>query len=161
MRDKLLKTMEDMAAQHLKKLDELPPDIGGQIKELSQYDFMDDDARRQFQELMDMLKKHAMQSYARDLVQNFKNMDPSALASIRHLVEAINQMLEQRLRGEEPDFQKFMEQFGDFFGPEPPQNLDELIERLQNQIAQAQSLLDSLSPKDRQAAGRIIGVDDG
>ena len=156
MRDKLLKTMEDMGAQHLKKLDELPPDTGGQIKELSQYDFMDDDARRQFEELMDMLKKHAMQSYARDLVQSFKNMDPNALASIRHLVEAINQMLEQRLRGEEPDFQKFMEQFGGFFGPEPPQNLDELVERLQNQIAQAQSLLDSMSAKDRQALEELL-----
>jgi uncharacterized protein with von Willebrand factor type A (vWA) domain len=156
MRDKLLKTMEDMGAQHMKKLDELPPDTGGQIKELSQYDFMDDDARRQFEELMDMLKKHAMQSYARDLVQSFKNMDPNALASIRHLVEAINQMLEQRMRGEEPDFQKFMEQFGGFFGPEPPQSLDELIERLQNQIAQAQSLLDSMSAKDRQALEELL-----
>jgi len=156
IREKLLKTMEDMAAQHLKKLDELPADTGGQIKELSQYDFMDDDARRQFEELMDMLKRHAMQSYARDLVQSFRNMDPNALASIRHLVEAINQMLEQRLRGEEPDFQKFMEQFGGFFGPEPPQSLDELIERLQNQIAQAQSLLDSMSPEDRQALEELL-----
>ncbi len=156
IREKLLKTMEDMGARHLKKLDELPPDTGGQIKELSQYDFMDDDARRQFEELMDMLKRHAMQSYARDLVQNFKNMDPNALASIRHLVEAINQVLEQRLRGEEPDFQKFMEQFGAFFGPEPPQNLDELVERLQNQIAQAQSLLDSMSSKDRQALEELL-----
>ncbi|MCJ7743161.1 MAG: hypothetical protein MUO99_01185 [Dehalococcoidales bacterium] len=156
IREKLLKTMEDMGARHLKKLDELPPDTGGQIKELSQYDFMDDDARRQFEELMDMLKRHAMQSYARDLVQSFKNMDPNALASIRHLVEAINLMLEQRLRGEEPDFQKFMEQFGAFFGPEPPQSLDELVERLQNQIAQAQSLLDSMSSKDRQALEELL-----
>jgi uncharacterized protein with von Willebrand factor type A (vWA) domain len=156
MRDKLLKTMEDMASQHLKKLDEMPADTGGQIKELSQYDFMDDDARRQFEELMDMLKRHAMQSYARDLVQSFKNMDPNALASIRHLVEAINQMLEQRMRGEEPDFQKFMEQFGGFFGPEPPQNLDELVERLQSQIAQAQSLLESMSAKDRQELEELL-----
>jgi uncharacterized protein with von Willebrand factor type A (vWA) domain len=156
MRDKLLKTMEDMASQHLKKLDELPADTGGQIKELSEYDFMDDDARRQFEELMDMLKRQAMQSYARDLVQSFKNMDPSALAGVRHLVEAINQMLEQRMRGEEPDFQKFMEQFGGFFGPEPPQSLDELVERLQNQIAQAQSLLDSMSAKDRQALQELL-----
>ncbi|HEX9975771.1 MAG TPA: hypothetical protein VGA82_00845, partial [Dehalococcoidales bacterium] len=156
MRDKLLKTMEDMASQHLKKLDELPADTGGQIKELSEYDFMDDDARRQFEELMDMLKRQAMQSYARDLVQSFKNMDPGAMAGVRHLVEAINQMLEQRMRGEEPDFQKFMEQFGGFFGPEPPQSLDELVERLQNQIAQAQSLLDSMSAKDRQALQELL-----
>lgn len=156
VQQRLLKTIEDMAAQNLKKLDELPPDIGGQLKELTQYDFMDEAARRQFQELMEMLKRHAMESYGRDLVQKLKDMDASALAGIRHLVEALNQMLEQRRRGEEPDFDRFMEQFGDYFGPQPPQNLDELMERLQNQIAQAQSLLDSLSQADRESLENVL-----
>lgn len=156
MQQRLLETVEDMAAQNLKKLDELPPDIGGRIRELAQYDFMDEEARRQFQELMDMLKRHAMESYGRDLVQKFKDVDAGTLARIRHLVEALNQMLEQRRRGQEPDFDRFMEQFGDYFGPQPPQNLDELMERLQNQIAQAQSLLDSLSPEDREALEDVL-----
>ena len=156
MQQQLLETVEDMAAQNLKKLDELPPDIGGRIRELAQYDFMDEEARRQFQELMDMLKRHAMESYGRDLVQKFKDVDAGTLARIRHLVEALNQMLEQRRRGQEPDFDRFMEQFGDYFGPQPPQNLDELMERLQSQIAQAQSLLDSLSPEDREALEDVL-----
>ncbi len=156
MREKLRKTVEDMAAQNLKKLDALPPDMGGRIKELSGYDFMDDEARRQFQELMDMLKKQAMESYGRDLVQQLKNMDAGALAGVRHMVEALNQMLEQCLRGEKPDFNGFMEQFGNFFGPQPPESLDELMERLQSQIAQAQSLLKSLSPEDRRALEDIL-----
>ncbi len=147
---RLLKNVEDRAAQNLAKLDALPPDAAGQIKELTDYDFMDEDARNQFKELMDMLKKQAMESYGRDMMQKLKDMDPNALAGMRHMVEALNQMMEQRMRGEEPDFDKFMEEFGDYFGPEPPRNLDELIERMQNQIAQAQSLLDSLSPEDRQ-----------
>jgi uncharacterized protein with von Willebrand factor type A (vWA) domain len=150
MQQKLLQTIEDIAAKNIQKLDELPPDVGGRIKELSQYNFMDDEAARQFRELMDMLKKNAVSSYARDLMQKFQNMDANALSAIRHMVEALNRMLEQRMRGEEPDFQDFMNQFGDFFGPEPPQNLDELIERLQHQMAQAQSLLDSMSPEQRQ-----------
>ncbi len=156
MQQRLLETVEDMAAQNLEKLDELPPDIGGRIRELAQYDFMDEEARRQFQELMDMLKRHAMESYGRDLVQKFKDVDAGTLARIRHLVEALNQMLEQRRRGQEPDFDRFMEQFGDYFGPQPPQNLDELMERLQSQIAQAQSLLDSLSPEDREALEDVL-----
>ena len=156
MQDKLLKKVEDMAAQNLSKLDELPQDVGGKIKELTEYDFMDADARQQFQELLEMLKRHAMQSYARDLTEKLKDMDPSTLANLRHLVEAINQMLEQRMRGEEPDFEKFMEQFGDYFGPQPPQSLDELMERLQNQMAQAQSLLDSLSQEDRESLDNLL-----
>ena len=156
VRQRLLKNIEDRAAQNLAKLDELPSDIGGQIRELTEYDFMDEEARNQFQELMEMLKRHAMESYGRDLVQKYKDMDASTLANIRHLVEALNQMLEQRMRGEEPDFDRFMEQFGDYFGPQPPQNLDELIERLQNQIAQAQSLLNSLSPEDRESLESVL-----
>jgi uncharacterized protein with von Willebrand factor type A (vWA) domain len=150
IQDKLLKNLQERASRNLKKLDDLPSDLGGQIKELDQYDFMDANARRQFQELMDMLKKNAVSSFANDLTQRLQNMDAETLANMRHFVEAINQMLEARRRGEEPDFQSFMEQFGHFFGPNPPQNLDELIERLQSQIAQAQSLMESLSPEDRQ-----------
>jgi uncharacterized protein with von Willebrand factor type A (vWA) domain len=49
-----------------------------------------------------------------------------------------------------------MQQFGGFFGDNPPQNLDELMERLANQIAQAQNLLNSLSPKDRKALQDLL-----
>lgn len=147
---RLLKNIEERAAQNLEKLDNLPPGIGGQIRELTNYDFMDEDARNQFKELMDMLKKHAMEQFGKDLLQQLKSLDPAAMAGIRHMVEAFNQMLEQRMKGEEPDFESFMRDFGNFFGDNPPQSLDELIENLQNQIAQAQSLMDSLSPEVRQ-----------
>ena len=38
MQKKLLETIEDRAARSLEKLDELPPDVGGKIKELTDYD---------------------------------------------------------------------------------------------------------------------------
>jgi uncharacterized protein with von Willebrand factor type A (vWA) domain len=142
MREKLLRNLEERASQNINKLDDLPKDTGGRIKELSQYDFMDGEARHQFQELMDMLKRNAMSSFAKEMTQRLKSMDANSLAAMRHFIEAINQMLEARRRGEEPNFQGFMDQFGEFFGPDKPKNLDELIERLQNQIAQAQSLME-------------------
>jgi len=40
---------------------------------------------------------------------------------------ALNEMISRRERGEDPEFEKFMEKFGDFF-PENPKNLDELLE---------------------------------
>jgi uncharacterized protein with von Willebrand factor type A (vWA) domain len=67
IQDRLLKQLEDMAAQNLERLDNLPGDIGGQIKELTDYDFMDAEAQQKFQELIEMLKQHAMQSYSQDL----------------------------------------------------------------------------------------------
>ncbi|MDP6127913.1 MAG: hypothetical protein QF432_07185, partial [Dehalococcoidales bacterium] len=156
IRQRLLKNVQNRAAQNRARLDELPPDTGGRIKELTDYDFVDEDARNQFKELMDMLKKQAMESYGRDLLQKVKDMDPDSLANMRHMVEALNQMLEQRMRGEEPDFAAFMEQFGDYFGDNPPRDLDELMETLQSQIAQAQSLMDSLSGEDRESLGDLL-----
>jgi len=150
VRQRLLKNIEDRAAQNREKLDNLPSDAGGQIRELNGYDFMDEDARNKFKELMDMLKKHAMEQFGKDLVQQLKDMDPAAMANMRNMLESLNQMMEQRMKGEEPDFDSFMQQFGNFFGDNPPGNLDELAENLQNQIAQAQSLMDSLPSEIRQ-----------
>jgi uncharacterized protein with von Willebrand factor type A (vWA) domain len=156
MQQKMLKRLQDMAGQNMEKLDSLPSDMGGQIKELSKYDFMDADARQQFQELMDTLKRNAMSSYAKNMMQQMQNIDPQTISRIRHMMEALNQMLEDRRNGKEPDFDKFMQQFGDFFGPNPPKNLDELIEQMQRQMAQAQSLLDSLSAEDRQSLENML-----
>ena len=156
MQKRLLKNLEDRAEQNREKLEALPGDVGGRIKDLNNYDFMDGEARKQFQELMEMLKRNAMSSFAKDMTQRLKNMDANSLAAMRHFMEAVNQMLEARRRGEEPDFEGFMKQFGDFFGDNPPKDLDELIERLQQQMAQAQALMDSLSPADREELQDLI-----
>jgi uncharacterized protein with von Willebrand factor type A (vWA) domain len=156
VRERLLKNIEDRARQNIQKLDSLPGDTTGQIRALTDYDFMDENARSRFQELLDMLKKHSVESYGRDMIQKIKEMDGSALAAVRHMVEALNQMLEQRIRGEEPDFLHFMEQFGGYFGDRPPQYFEELIRRLQEQIAQAQNLLDSLSAEDRKLMHNLL-----
>ncbi len=149
MKDRLLKNLEDRAQQNMEKLEALPEDVGGRIKDLNDYDFMDAEAGRQFQELMEMLKRNTMSSFAKDMTQRLKSMDKESLAAMRHFMEAINQMLEARRRGEEPDFDAFMEEFGQFFGDNPPKDLDELIERLQQSMAQGQALMESLSPADR------------
>src|SRR4030042_1790812 len=156
IQERLLKNIQDRAAQNLSKLDELPQDTGGRIKGLTDYDFMDEDARSQFNELLDMLKKRAMEQFGKDMVQRLKSMDADSLARMRNMIESLNQMMEQRMRGEEPDFDRFMQQFGDFFGDNPPRNLDELIERLQRQIAQAQSLMESLSPEIQQELQELM-----
>ena len=45
---------------------------------------------------------------------------------LKDMMAELNRMLEQRANGEEPDFDAFMERYGDFF-PENPQTLDELL----------------------------------
>ncbi len=154
--EKIVQSMNDKANKNLEQLDNLPKDVGGQVKELTKYDFMDEEARKKFQDLINKLKKQTMDSYAKEITQGMKNLDPAALNEMREMFKALNEMLEQRLRGQEPDFDKFMERFGKFFGDDPPKNLDELMERMKQQMNQAQALLNSLSPEQRQALQNIM-----
>ena len=52
-------------------------------------------------------------------------------------------------RGEEPDFEGFMDRYGDFF-PENPQSLDELLEIMAKRMAAMASMLNSMTPAQRQ-----------
>ncbi len=153
---KIVRSMHEKAARNLEQLDRLPGDVGGRVKELNNYDFMDEEARQKFKDLIDKLKKRTMDSYAREISQNIKNLDPAALADMREMFKALNQMLEQRLRGQTPDFDKFMERFGHYFDPDQPKNLDELMERLKQQMMQAQSLLNSLSDEQRKSLQEMM-----
>ena len=77
-------------------------------------------------------------------------MSPEQMARMRDAYDALNQMLEQRERGEEldPSFEQFMEQFGDMF-PGNPSTLDELLEQLAERMAAAQAVWNSLSPEQQ------------
>ncbi len=141
------KALERMADQKRQQLDKLPPQPAGQIQELSDYDFMDGDARQQFQELLEMLQQQMMQRQFQGMQQAIQGMSPADMRGARQMLQDLNQMLRERVEGGRPDFDGFMDKWGQLFpGAE---NLDQLVEQLQQQMAQRQSLLDSMSPDQR------------
>ncbi|MEX2246119.1 MAG: VWA domain-containing protein [Dehalococcoidia bacterium] len=142
--------LQNIANRKKNFLDNLPPDAPGAVKELQNYEFMDPEAQHKFTELMEMLKKAMTETFFKDMYDQIANMSPEEMARMKQMVQDLNQMLSDRLAGGEPDFQKFMQQYGDLFGDSPPQSLDELVERMQGQIAQMQNLLDSLPGDMRQ-----------
>ena len=151
-----LRALERVAEKNQSFLDNLPKDLGGAIKELHGYDFIDDEARQEFQDLMETLKKHVMDSIMKDLHQGLKGLTPEDMARLKDMLQQLNQMLQEKRRGGQPNFQNFMDQFGDMFGDQRPQSLEELMQMLQERIAQAQSLMDSLSPQDRQSLQDLL-----
>jgi uncharacterized protein with von Willebrand factor type A (vWA) domain len=141
------KMLERMAQQKRQQLDQLPDDMPGQIRGLQEYDFMDPDARQQFQELLDMLKQQMMQSTFQGMQQAIQNTSPQAMQGMKQMLSDLNQMLRQAAEGGNPDFDPFMQQWGELFpGAE---SLEQLVDQLQQQMAQMQSLLDSMSPQQR------------
>jgi uncharacterized protein with von Willebrand factor type A (vWA) domain len=148
MLENLHRMLEERAQRKQNFLDQLPQDPAGQIGQLREYDFMDAEAREKFQELLAMLEQQVMQSFFQGMQQGLQQMTPQDLDSIRDMVRDLNEMLEQKALGQEPDFQQFMDKHGQFFpGVE---NLDQLMEQMQRQQSAMQSLLDSMSPDQRQ-----------
>ncbi|MFN8035116.1 MAG: VWA domain-containing protein [Acidimicrobiia bacterium] len=139
---------EQLARERRRRLDELPPDLAGMVQELQQYEFMDDEARQRFEELMEELRQQLMQSYFNQLAEGLSDVSPERMQRMKDMLAELNRMLGQRERGEEPDFERFMQQYGDFF-PGNPQNLDELLEQMARSMAQMQSLLNSMTPEQR------------
>jgi uncharacterized protein with von Willebrand factor type A (vWA) domain len=154
--DQFAEMLKNIANRKKNFLSNLPPDVPGAVKELQNYEFMDPEAQHKFTELMDMLKKAMTETFFKDMYDQIANMSPEDMARMKQMVKDLNQMLSDRLAGGEPDFPKFMDKYGDLFGPNPPQTLDELVERMQAQAAQMQNLLDSLPGDMRQQLQELL-----
>ena len=137
-------------------LEGLPNDVGSQMKDLQNYEFMNPESATEFQELMDMLKQAMTETFFKDLTSQIDNMTPEDMERMKRMIRDLNQMIQERMQGGEPDFDAFMQQYGDLFGPNPPQNLDELVEHMQRQMAQMQNLLDSLPADMRQQLQNLL-----
>ncbi|MDQ1500318.1 MAG: hypothetical protein QOI86_3658 [Actinomycetota bacterium] len=138
---------EEAQARH-QRLDEMPPDLAGRFRELSQYEFADNEARRRFGELTDELRQQLLQSQFNRMAQGMADMSPERMAALKDMLAELNTMLAAREAGEEPDFAGFMERHGQFF-PGNPQSLDELLEQMARSMAQMQALLSSMSEEQR------------
>ena len=130
------------------RLDMLPPDLPGQVKSLQDYDFTSKKAQQSFDELLDELRNQLMQQAVDGMSEAMQNMSPEDLARMKDMMADLNEMLEQRANGEEPDFDRFMDEHGDFF-PENPETLDELLEAMAARMAAAQAMMNSMSPEQR------------
>ncbi len=131
------------------QLDMLPPDLAGKMRGLQSYDFVSPEAREQFHELLERLRREVAQSYFDQMSGAMGNMSPPELARAKDMMAELNAMLAQRQNGEEPDFDGFMDRYGDFF-PENPQTLDELLEIMAKRMAAMASMLNSMTPAQRQ-----------
>lgn len=130
------------------RLDMLPDDLAGKVSELQHYDFQSKDAQQRFEQLMEKLREQLMQQHLDQVSSAMQNISAEDMARMKDMMAALNEMLERRKNGEDPQFEEFMKQFGDFF-PENPQSLDELLEAMAQRMAQAQAMLNSMTPEQR------------
>ena len=130
------------------RLDMLPSDLAGKINELEHYDFQSSESKQRFEALVEKLRQQMMQQMLDQMSGAVEQMTPQDMQRMKDMMAALNEMLESRERGEEPKFEQFMQDFGDFF-PENPQTLDELLEIMAQRMANAQAMLNSMTPEQR------------
>ena len=139
---------KEAADQRNFRLDMLPDDLAGKIDELEHYDFESQQARQRFDALLEKLKQQLMQQYLDQVTGAVDQMTPEDMQRTKDMMSALNEMLNKREQGQDPEFEKFMENFGDFF-PENPKTLDELLEIMAKRMANAQAMLNSMTPEQR------------
>lgn len=155
------KELRNMLEKQIQKkqqfLDKLPRDPGQQMRQLSDYEFMDSQARQEFQELMQQIQQQILGSYFQGMQNAMQNMSPEQVKEMREMVQELNQMLQDKAQGKEPKFQQFMQKYGQYFPPGIT-NLDDLIKHLQQQMAQMQSLMNSMSPEQRRQLENMMNA---
>ena len=125
-------------------LDSLPDEPAARMRALTDYEFVDPEAQKQFEELVDQLRQAMTKTFFKDVQKMVSEMSDGDIQRMKDMVRDLNEMLVKRIAGEDPDFEGFMDKYGDMFGDHPPKSLDELLAQMQAQMAAMQSLMMSL-----------------
>ena len=153
-------TARDSADERNMRLDLMPDDLAGKVRELNSYSFESAEAQQRFEQMMDRLREQLMQQTVDQMSDGMQSMSPADMQRMKDMLASLNEMLERRERGDDPGFDQFMEQFGDFF-PENPETLEELLEQIARRMAAMQAMLNSMSPEQRaqlqQLSDQLLG----
>jgi uncharacterized protein with von Willebrand factor type A (vWA) domain len=143
-RDALLR----LAGERRRALDALPADLGGAIRGLQDYQFVDPEAWQKFQALLLDLRQAMAQSLFGRLRDGLQGLGPGDVESLAAMLGDLNRLLRERAAGGRPDARGFLDRWGRLFPG--VRSLDELLDRVARQSAQLESLLESLTPAQRQ-----------
>ena len=143
----LQRLLRDVAARRSDQLDALPKDIGQRIRALTDYDFLEPEARTRFDALVARLQRQVMDQFVGGMADQIRSMTPEDLAANREMVRDLNDLLRQRIGGFEPDVSGFLAKHGSFFPG--ASTLDDILDQLAQRMAAMQSLLRSMRPEQR------------
>ncbi|MFN3973848.1 MAG: VWA domain-containing protein [Dehalococcoidia bacterium] len=152
----LLRRLQRSLEQAHRFLDTLPPEPASAIQRLKDYEFTSPEAKERFDRLLQSLQQQVLQRTFQDLLEGLQRLGPQDIQRLKEFLKDLNRLLEERRRGGQPNFQQFLEQWNHLFGRQPPTTLEELVEHLQRQAANLQSLLQSLSPEQRRQLEQVL-----
>jgi uncharacterized protein with von Willebrand factor type A (vWA) domain len=154
-RDELRGRDDDAARFAESTLDNLPRSSARAVEELADYEWVSDEARALYQQILDGLRQEIVEQRFRGLTAALS--DPAAREAAAAMMRDLNGLLERHARGEDTtdQFAEFMGEHGDYF-PESPSTVDELIDILARRAAAGERLLRSLAPAQQEELSRLM-----
>ncbi|MFB9903426.1 hypothetical protein [Allokutzneria oryzae] len=133
------------------RLDMVPSDAGGAVRELADYDWRSAEAAEAYQQIQQMLGQQMVEQRFKGMREALKQARPEDSERVRRMLADLDDLLAAHAQGRadtQQRFERFMREHGEFF-PENPKNTDELVDMLAARSAAAQRLLNSMTPEQR------------
>ena len=124
--------------------------VGETIQRLQQYDFVDRQAREEFEALVQALQQQAMQRLFESMKQRLQAMSAGDMQRLQQMLSISTSSWNSVMRAWTGDFQEFLERYRDMFPGQTPENLEEFLEQMAQNMEAMQSLLNSMSEEMRQ-----------
>ena len=123
-----------------------------QINTLEKFEFINPDAQKKFLELLNELRKAMTNTFFQDIENMVNNLSDGDIERMKDMVKALNDMLVKQIAGEDPGFDEFMERVRRHVRRQPAaKTWMSCWRQMRQQMAAAQSLMNSMSPEQRQA----------
>ncbi|MHB8718570.1 MAG: vWA domain-containing protein [Candidatus Dormibacteria bacterium] len=158
--DSARRILERVARQRTETLANLPPDPAGALRELQQYEFMDQAAERAFAELLEEIRKQVIDSHFSEMTQQMQAMEGQDLSHLRAMAKDLNRLVREKLEGvpdaqRQSSYKEFLTRWGQLF-PNAPDDVDAFLDEITQQMARMDSLMRSLSPEMRAQLSDMI-----
>lgn len=132
------------------RLDGLPDSPAAAVSELSDYPWQSAQARSDFERIKDLLGREMLDQRFAGMKQALEGATDADRRRVQDMLDDLGDLLDKHAAGADTpeDFERFMDQHGDFF-PEGPQDVDELVDALAQRSAAAARMLASMTPEQR------------
>lgn len=151
-RDARIDAGDDMGAVEMALL---PDDTANRFAALADTDWTSDEAGRRYEQLREQMGRELLDAQFSQLAAGVASVTADDLAAFREMLADLNELVDQRDRGEEPDLEGFLDRHGRFF-PQRPATLDELLAQLAQRMAAASRMMASLSPEQRRQLEQLM-----
>jgi uncharacterized protein with von Willebrand factor type A (vWA) domain len=135
-------------------LDGLSEDAAEAVTALHDYEFLDEEARRKFDALLERLQQHVLQAHSESIQHSLQGMKDGNLADLKNMLHDLNSLLRAQIEGDDTNFSRFLEKHGPYFPG--AKSLDQLIREMSEQSSYMESLLQSMAPETRQSLEALI-----